>query len=98
MLKDYWCVPLTYPVRQIYAFVIPSGLYEYNVLPFGMKNSLPTFQRMIQGAIKYLPNTDACIDDLLTGSETWEAYLEAVEKLVQLLSFDIPQIHNSLAA
>ena len=36
LLKGYWCVPLTGRGLEISAFVTPSGLYEYNVLPFGI--------------------------------------------------------------
>ncbi|KAF7690629.1 hypothetical protein HF521_012433, partial [Silurus meridionalis] len=57
LLKGYWCVPLTKQGREISAFVTPSGLYEYQVLPFGMKNSPATFQRMIHAVIRDLPNT-----------------------------------------
>lgn len=85
LLKGYWCVPLTDRGREISAFVTPSGLYEYNVLPFGMKNAPATFQRMIHSVIKNLPNTNAYIDDLVTGSDSWEAHLEDVERLFQRL-------------
>jgi len=86
LLKGYWCVPLTERGREISAFVTPSGLYEYKVLPFGMKNAPATFQRMIQSVIQDLPNTQAYIDDLITGSDSWEEHLQAVEKLFQRLS------------
>ena len=36
LLKGYWCAPLTDRDLEISAFVTPSGLYEYNVLPFGI--------------------------------------------------------------
>ncbi|XP_059847699.1 trimeric intracellular cation channel type A isoform X1 [Hypanus sabinus] len=79
LLKGYWCVPLTDRGREISAFVTPSGLYEYNVLPFGMK-------RMINSVIYGLKDTDAYIDDLVTGNDTWEAHIIAVEKLFERLS------------
>lgn len=86
LLKGYWCVPLTERAREISAFVTPSGLYEYNVLPFGMKNAPATFQRMIQSVIQGLPNTNAYIDDLVTGSDSWEEHLQDVGRLFQRLS------------
>ena len=86
LLKGYWCVPLTERAREISAFATPSGLYEYNVLPFGMKNAPATFQRMIQSVIQELPNTSAYLDDLVTGNDTWEEHLKDVEKLFQRLS------------
>ena len=47
MLKGYYQIPLTQRAKEISAFVTPSGLYQYNVTPFGMKNVPATFQRMI---------------------------------------------------
>ena len=86
LLKGYWCAPLTDRGREISAFVTPSGLYEYNVLPFGMKNSPVTFQRMINSIIQGLKDTDAYIDDLVTRSYTLEEHIESVEKLFERLS------------
>ena len=37
MLKGYWQVPLTQRAHEISAFVTPSGIYQYKVMPFGMK-------------------------------------------------------------
>ncbi|XP_051888858.1 uncharacterized protein LOC127579869 isoform X2 [Pristis pectinata] len=86
LLKGYWCVPLTDRGREISAFVTPSGLYEYNVLPFGMKNAPATFQRMINSVIHGLKHTDAYIDDLVTGNDTWEDHISALERLFERLS------------
>ena len=51
-----------------------------------MKIPAATFQRLVQGAIKDLPNANGYIDGLVTVRETWEARLKAVEKLLQCLS------------
>ena len=47
MLKGYWKVPLAQRAREISAFVTPRGLYQYKVMPFGIKNAPATFQRMV---------------------------------------------------
>ena len=47
MLKGYWQVLLTQRAREISAFVTASGLYQYKVMPFGMKNAPASFQRMV---------------------------------------------------
>ena len=86
LLKGYWCVPLTDRARELSAFATPRGLYEYNVLPFGMKNAPATFQRMIYSVLQGLPNTNAYIDDIVTGDDTFEDHLTSVEKLFQRLS------------
>ena len=44
LLKGFWQIPLTDRAKEISAFVTPDGLYQYKVMPFGMKNSPATFQ------------------------------------------------------
>ena len=51
LLKGYWQVPLTTRAKEISAFVIPDGFFQYTVVPFGMKNAPATFQRMINKVI-----------------------------------------------
>ena len=43
LLKGYWQVPLTISAKELSAFVTPQGLYQYCVMPFGMKNAPATF-------------------------------------------------------
>ncbi|CAC5364330.1 unnamed protein product [Mytilus coruscus] len=52
LLKGYWQVPLTQRAREISAFVTPDGLFQYTVMPFGMKGAPATFQSMINNVIK----------------------------------------------
>ena len=47
-LIDYWQVLLTQRVCEISTIVTPSRLYQYKVMPFGMKNATATFQRMVK--------------------------------------------------
>ena len=35
-------------------FIIDRGLYYYNAIPFGLKNSGATYQRLVNGMYKYL--------------------------------------------
>ena len=44
LLKGFWQVPLTDRAKEVSAFATPIVLYQYNVTPFGMKNSPATFQ------------------------------------------------------
>ena len=43
LLKGFYQVPLTERAEELSAFVTPCGLYQYNVMAFGMKNSPATF-------------------------------------------------------
>ena len=65
LLKGYWQVPLTPRAKEISAFVTPRGLYQYKVLPFGMKNAPGTFQRLMNHVISGLQNTEVYIDDII---------------------------------
>ena len=46
LLKGYWQIPLTEQVKTLSAFVTPEGLYQYQVMPFGMGNASTTFLRL----------------------------------------------------
>jgi hypothetical protein len=47
LTKGYYQVPLSDDTKEKSAFVTPFGLYEFNVMPFGMKTSPATFIRLI---------------------------------------------------
>ena len=47
LTRGFYQVPLSDRGKQLSAFVTPYGLYQYKVMPFGMKNSGATFQRQI---------------------------------------------------
>ena len=85
LLKGFWQVPLTKRAKEISAFATPDGLFQYKVMPFGMKNSPATFQRMIHNVIQGLPCCVAYIDDVIIFSQTWEEHIKAIQQLFQRL-------------
>ena len=56
LLEGFWQISLTDRAKEISAFVTPDGLYQYKVMPFRMKNSPATFQRLINVIITGLDN------------------------------------------
>lgn len=86
LLKGYWQVPLTERANEISAFVTPDGLYQYKVMPFGMKNALATFQRMIHSLLQDLEGCEAYIDDAVIYSKTWEGLLRMMCVLFDILA------------
>ena len=64
----------------------PNGLYQYKVMPFGMKNSLATFQRLINMIINDLENCGAYIDDVIIYIDTWEEHLTTIRRFFDRLS------------
>ncbi len=66
------------------AFVTPNGLYQYKVMPFGIKNSLATFQPLINHLIADIDGCEAYIDDVIMYS--WETHLVIMRKFFQQIS------------
>ena len=85
LLKGFWQVLLTDQAKEISAFVTPNGLYQYKVMPFGMKNSPATFQRLINQVTTGLPGCEAYIDDVVICTDTWTQHLETMRKFFERL-------------
>ncbi len=54
LLKGYWQVPLTERAQEICAFIVPSGLFSYKVMSFGLRNAPATFQHLMNRVISGL--------------------------------------------
>ena len=76
LTRGYWQVPVSERDCPKTAFNTPFGLYQFNVMPFGLQGAPATFQRMMD----YL--VDGCgafaaayLDDLVVFSGSWEDHL-----------------------
>lgn len=69
------------------AFVRPNGLYEYNVMPFGLCNAPATFQRMMNTILEkmLLKGVVVYLDDILIYSSNFNQHLADVARVVCLL-------------
>ena len=79
LLKGYYQIPLSEEAKVISAFATPSGLYQYKVMPFGMKNAPATFQRLINKVINDIEGVEAYIDDIVITGCTWEEHMERLK-------------------
>lgn len=95
LLKGYWCVPLTERAKEISAFVTPNGLYKYRVMPFGMKNSQATFQRMMNYCMRDLPNVATYIDDIVIYNTNWADHITTLQNVFDRLRQANLTIHLS---
>lgn len=86
LLKGFWQVPLTHRAVEVSAFVTPEGLYQYKVMPFGMKNASSTFQRLMNTVIFELEGCDVYIDDLVVYSDTWKQHITRLRALFERLT------------
>ena len=76
--QAYFQVPLDENSKEYTAFTIPGrGLYQFTRLPFGLSNSLATFQKLMDGIITpEMDGREHCyLDDIVIVSETFEEHL-----------------------
>ena len=52
MTKGFYQVPLNPNDCEKTAFVTPLGKFEFQRMPFGLKNSPPTFQRLVDNLLE----------------------------------------------
>ena len=69
-------MPLSKCAQEISAFVIPNGLYQYTVMPFGMRNAPVTFQCMINLVVSGLEGCAAYIDDVVNYGHSWDQHVK----------------------
>ncbi len=69
--------------REKTAFCTRTGLYEFQVLPFGISSAPAIFQRMIAKVLHGIEGkfSMAYLDDILIYSETFELHLEHIKEV-----------------
>uniref|UniRef100_A0A669D934 Gypsy retrotransposon integrase-like protein 1 n=1 Tax=Oreochromis niloticus TaxID=8128 RepID=A0A669D934_ORENI len=95
LCKGYWQVPLTDSSKDLTTFRVPSGLFRFTVMPFGLHGAPATFQRLVdrvlRGAEQYAAAycsapLNAYIDDIVVFSGTWEDHLKHLADVFQRIT------------
>jgi transposase InsO family protein len=83
--SGYWQVRISEDDKSKTAFCCKFGVFEWNVMPFGLMNAPAVFQEMSDKLIQDIqaPMGRAYIDDLTLGSKDFESMLESIKKLLQ---------------
>ena len=77
--------------REKTAFVTHRGLYEFCVMPFGIKNAPSVFQRLMQNLLLGLKKdteqefVDAYLDDIIVFSRTFSDHLIHLQRVFECL-------------
>ncbi|CAM5092398.1 unnamed protein product [Natator depressus] len=84
LTKGYWQVPLDESAKERSAFITHFGLYEFNVLPFGLQNVPATFQRLVDGLLAGLGEyAVSYLNDVAIFSNSWADHLEHLQKVFE---------------
>jgi len=85
--SGYWQVEMDGASRQYTAFSSPIGLFEFNVMPFGLKNSPMTFQRLMEEVVRgYIGDfVEVYLDDIIIHSPDFQTHLGHISRVLQRL-------------
>ena len=87
LMAGYMQVPMHPDSIKYTAFVTKNGLFEYVRLAFGLKNSMATFQRLLNNVLRGLINkTCFCyVDDICTFSNNIDEHIERLSEIFDRL-------------
>ena len=85
--KGYYQIKMAHISRRLTAFTCPLGLFEFVVLPFGLKNAVAFFQRFMNELLgdTLFTFTEVLLDDILVNSFTYEDHLSHLLNVFQRL-------------
>jgi hypothetical protein len=85
--SGYWQVEMDPTDKEKTAFSVGQGLWELNVMPFGLCNAVATFQRLMERVLRGL-QPDVCVvylDDIIIHGKTAAAALENLRTVLTRL-------------
>lgn len=87
MESGYWQVEVDERDKEKTAFICHQGLFEFNVMPFGLRNAPATFQRLMQLVLQGL-TWQAClvfIDDVIVMGRTIAEHNDRLRAVLERL-------------
>ena len=87
LASGYWQIPMDNSTKFKSAFITHNGIYEFNRLPFGLKNAPMSFQFFMGQVLRTLnwKHVLCYIDDILVFSKTFDDHLHHLSQVFERL-------------
>ena len=90
LASGYWGIQLDPADSEKTAFSVPNGKYEFVRMPFGLKNSQSTFQRIMDKLVITLRknnvnDVEAYVDNIVIASKTFQEHLSGLKEVLRWL-------------
>ena len=87
LASGYWQVEMAPEDKAKTAFCTKYGLFQFNVMPFGLCNAPSTFERLMETVLRGMQWERAVLylDDIIIFSENVEEHLERLKEIFQRL-------------
>src|ERR1700742_2604749 len=87
LAAGYHQVEMAEEDKEKTAFICSQGLFEYNVMPFGLKNAPGTFQRLMDEILReYIGEfVIVYLDDIMIYSKNFEEHMKHIGKVLDKL-------------
>lgn len=85
--SGYWQIPMHPADKEKTAFITPDGLFEFNVMPFGLCNAPATFERFMDTILRGLKwHICMCyLDDVVIFGSTFEEHNRRLEVVLDCI-------------
>jgi hypothetical protein len=85
--SSFWQIRMAPDDMKKTALVTKTGLYDWTIMPFGLKNATSTFTKTMSLVFKELGDKflKVFVDDLNVHSESWEDHLRHLEAVLSKL-------------
>ena len=97
LFAGYWQIPMDEDSKEMTSFISESGLYQFEVMPFGLKTATATFQRFMDAVLAGLKWRSLLVylDDIVIFSSSFDQHIKDVREVFDRLRAAGLQLNRS---